>query len=122
MRVVHHLRDVYPSHRDPSPPSHVTIGVFDGVHLGHQRLIGELVEAAHAAEGNAVVITFDRHPASILADQAPLMLTTVGERLELMSVLRVDTAVVFPFTEEVVQTTADDFVGRLVHHLNLAEM
>lgn len=122
MRVVHHLRDVYPSERDSARRSHLTIGVFDGLHLGHRKIISGLVDAAHAARRDAVVITFDPHPAAVLGRGAPLLLTTVGERLDLMAALQVDTVVVFPFTEAVVQTTAEDFVNDLSHHLQLAEI
>lgn len=117
MRVVHHLREVCPASR-----SYVTIGVFDGVHLGHQRIIGGLVEAAHTTAGHAVAVTFDPHPAAVLSETPPLLLTTVGERIRLMADLGLDTLVVFPFTEEVVHTPADEFMERLVHHLRLAEL
>jgi len=117
MRVVHRLSEV-----DPPSYSFVTIGVFDGVHRGHQRIIRGLVEAAHATGDEAVAITFDPHPVAVLTDHRPLLLTTVGERIELMADLGLDTLVVFPFTEEVIQTPAADFVERLLQHLNLAEL
>ncbi len=122
MRVVHHLKDVYPAPSGSDARSYVTIGVFDGLHRGHQRIITGLVERAHAERRDAVAITFDPHPAAVLADDAPLLLTTVGERLNLMAALHLDTVVVFPFTDEVVRTTADDFVSDLVHHLKPAEI
>lgn len=127
MRVIHHVREIRAASR-----SHVTIGVFDGVHLGHQRIIRGLVEAAHAAGNLAVAITFDPHPAAVLAepvvseaepsDSPPLLLTTVGERIELMADLGLDTLVVFPFTQEVVQTPAVDFLRGVVHEIHLAEL
>lgn len=122
MRVVHHLREVRSEGAAPGRRHCVTIGVFDGLHLGHQRIIEGLVEDAHQAGQEAVVITFDPHPATIVSDEPLLLLTTVGERLELMEALGTDTAVVFPFTEEVVQTAAGDFVGELVRHLDLVEI
>ena len=122
MRVVHHLKDVHSGQHASSAHSYVTIGVFDGLHRGHQRIIKGLVEEAHAADQQAVAITFDPHPAAILGDDTPLLLTTVGERLELMAALELDTAVVFPFTEEVLETSASDFVDDLMHHLNMAEI
>lgn len=122
MRVVHHLRAVNPPHHASDTQSYVTIGVFDGLHLGHQRIINGLVEEAHANGHQAVAITFDPHPTAILSDQAPLLLTTVGERLDLMDAMALDAVVVFPFTEEIVETTAEAFVDDLVHHLNLAEI
>jgi riboflavin kinase/FMN adenylyltransferase len=122
MRVVHRLREVNPAGRSAGEHSYVTIGVFDGLHLGHQRIIEGLVKAAHTSGHEAVAITFDPHPATVLGDDAPLLLTTVGERLDLMAGLALDTAVVFPFTGDVVQTAASDFVDNLMRHLNLAEI
>jgi riboflavin kinase/FMN adenylyltransferase len=117
MRVVHRLSEARPASR-----SYATIGVFDGVHRGHQRIIGGLVDAAHATGNEAVAITFDPHPAAVLGESPPLLLTTVGERIDLMADLGLDTVVVFPFTEEVVRTPAADFMGSLLHHLRLAEL
>lgn len=117
MRVKHHVREVRATSR-----SHVTIGVFDGVHLGHQRIIRGLVAAAHTAGNAAVAITFDPHPAAVLSDSPPLLLTTVGERIELMADLGLDTLVVLPFTEEVVQTPAAEFLQGVVHEVHLAEL
>ncbi len=117
MRVIHHLREI-----DAASRSHVTIGVFDGVHLGHQRIIRGLVEAAHTAGNAAVAVTFDPHPAAVLSDSPPLLLTTVGERIELMADLGLDALVVLPFTEEVVRTPAADFLQGVVHEIHLAEL
>lgn len=117
MRIVHRLSEVRPPSR-----SYVTVGVFDGVHRGHQRIIGGLVDAARATGNDAVSVTFDPHPAAVLSETSPLLLTTIGERIELMADLGLDTLVVFPFTEEVVRTPAADFVEGLVHHLRLAEL
>ncbi len=122
MRVVHRLKAVNPARHPSDTQSYVTIGVFDGLHLGHQRIIKGLVGEAHAKGHEAIAITFDPHPAAVLSDQAPLLLTTIGERLDLMDTMALDTVVVFPFTKEIVHTTADDFVDNLVRHLNLAEI
>jgi riboflavin kinase/FMN adenylyltransferase len=117
MQIVHRLSKVQPASR-----SHVTIGVFDGVHRGHQRLIGEMVQTAHAANRVAVAITFDPHPASIVSDEPQLLLTTVGERIDLLTNLDLDALVVYPFTPETAQTSAADFVGKLIEHLQMAEL
>ena len=103
-------------------PAHVTIGVFDGLHRGHQHIIRGLVEAAHASNHRAIAITFDPHPSAVLGDSPPLLLTTVGERLALMKSLNLDTVVVYPFTAEVANTSAGEFVGELMQHLDLAEI
>jgi riboflavin kinase/FMN adenylyltransferase len=117
MRVVHRLDET-----DLVSCSFVTVGVFDGVHLGHQRIIGGLVEAAHAQGHSAVAVTFDPHPASVLSDRPPSLLTTVGERIGLLAQLGLDTMAILPFTEEVVTTTAAAFVEDMIRHLRLAEL
>jgi riboflavin kinase/FMN adenylyltransferase len=117
MRVVHRLKEVHPVSR-----SFVTIGVFDGVHRGHQRIIEGLTEAAHATGCTAIAITFDPHPAVVLSDWSPFLLTTVGERIDLMAALGLDALVILPFTDEIVHTPAASFVEDLLRHLRLAEL
>jgi riboflavin kinase/FMN adenylyltransferase len=117
MRIVHRLHEL-----DLASPSFVTIGVFDGVHRGHQRIIEGLAEAAHAAGCGAVSITFDPHPAVVLSDRPPLLLTTVGERIDLMAALGLDALVILPFTRDIVHTPAVGFVEDLIRHLHMAEL
>jgi riboflavin kinase/FMN adenylyltransferase len=112
----------------PAAHSYVTIGVFDGVHRGHQHLITDMIEAAHSAHGIAVAVTFDPHPAKTLGAgnghpfEAPPLLTTVEERVELLAALGLDALVVLPFAQATARTPAADFVEALVRHLNLAEL
>ena len=117
MRVIHRLSEIRPALR-----SYATIGVFDGVHLGHQRIVRGLVKAADAAGGHAVAITFDPHPDAVLSENPPLLLTTVGERIELLAELGLDTLVILLFTEDVADTPAVDFLERLVCEIDLAEL
>jgi riboflavin kinase/FMN adenylyltransferase len=102
--------------RDPdSRPAAVTIGVFDGVHRGHQRLLGATVEAARADAGLAVAVTFTPHPRAVLNPQdAPPELTTLGEKRELLAALGIERIVVLPFTREVSLWTAEEFCERLL--------
>jgi tRNA pseudouridine55 synthase len=101
-------------------PSAVTIGAFDGVHVGHRRLIGELRRAAEARGLRTVVVTFDRHPASVVRpESAPLLLTDLAQKLELLRREGVDEVVVIRFDEERAHESAEDFVRRdLVEQLN----
>lgn len=97
----------------PRPPegTALTIGFFDGVHLGHQLVIGEV--RRHAAELGArtAVVTFDPHPATVVRpESAPLLLTDVDQRLELLAQTGVDYTVVVPFDEARSKEAADDFV------------
>jgi tRNA pseudouridine55 synthase len=98
----------------------VTIGAFDGVHLGHRRLIGELRKVAEAQGLRPVVVTFDRHPATVVRpESAPLLLTDVTQKLELLRAEGVDEVVVIRFDEERAQESAEDFVrGDLVDKLD----
>jgi riboflavin kinase/FMN adenylyltransferase len=117
MRVVRDLAQVHSASR-----SCVTVGAFDGVHRGHQRLITRMVEAAHSMDNVAAAITFDPHPATVLTDEPLPLLTTVEERIELLAALGLDVLVVSPFTVATVRTPATDFAERLIHHLRLAEL
>lgn len=113
-------RDLAPA--CPPARSYVTIGVFDGVHRGHQHLVVGMVEAAHSAGCVAVAYTFDPHPLAALGREPPLLLTTVEERAEIMAALGLDLLVVPAFTPATARTRAADFTAALVQHLRMAEL
>lgn len=101
-------------------PAYLTMGAFDGVHRGHQALIGAMVAAAHAAGSAAVVVTFRPHPSVVLRGRRPLFyLSTPEEKAEYLSALGVDALVTHPFNTEVAAIRAADFVTRLVTHARL---
>jgi riboflavin kinase/FMN adenylyltransferase len=101
----------------------LTIGAFDGVHRGHQALIGHVVEQAHATDRLAALITFHPHPAVVLApDRAPRYLTTPGEKVALLERLGVDLVVLLPFDEKVAATPAREFMALVSRHLRLCEL
>jgi riboflavin kinase / FMN adenylyltransferase len=110
---------------DPStcvPPvggSAVTIGIYDGVHLGHRALLGELGLRARATGLATVVVTFDRHPSSVIRPgSAPALLCDLDQKLELLAAAGVDRTVVVPFDNERANETAEEFVhGVLVEGL-----
>jgi riboflavin kinase/FMN adenylyltransferase len=102
--------------------SYVTVGVFDGVHRGHQHLIGTMVDAAHAVDCLAAAYTFHPHPNTVLGDAPLPLLTTVEERAVLMAELGVDMLVAPEFTLETVRTRAVDFVNVLLRHLGMVEL
>lgn len=101
---------------------YVTVGVFDGVHRGHQHLVAAMVETARAAGGTAVAVTFDPHPAAVLGRKPPPLLTTLAERADLLASLGLDVLLVLAFTPDLARTSAGDFVAALVQHLHLAEL
>ncbi len=117
MRITHDLAEVHPSAR-----AHVTIGIFDGVHRGHRRLLNRMITAAHTDGHIAAAITFDPHPANVLGYEPLPMLTTISERARLMDALGLDWLVVLPFTSEMAQTPAEEFVHSLIQHLHLAAL
>jgi riboflavin kinase/FMN adenylyltransferase len=95
----------------PEGPSVVTVGFFDGVHLGHQEVIRRTVEAAQEHEARSVAVTFDRHPREILTPgEEPRLLTTVERKASLIEACGIDALVVLGFTKEFSQIAAEDFV------------
>jgi riboflavin kinase / FMN adenylyltransferase len=101
----------------------VTIGVFDGVHKGHQYLVKRLVEEARANGRLAVVLTFFPHPDIVLRGlQGRYYLTTAQQKAELLMELGVNVVVTHPFNEQVRQIRAADFVDQLTGHLNMEEL
>ena len=98
-----------------SRASAVTIGSFDGVHLGHRRLVAELVRVAAARGLAAVVVTFDRHPAAVVRPgSAPLLLTDLGQRVELLREAGVDEVLVLPFDQARAGEEAATFVREVL--------
>jgi riboflavin kinase/FMN adenylyltransferase len=95
--------------------SALTIGVFDGVHIGHRRLIERLLSAASELRALSVVVTFDRHPASVVRPaSAPLLLTDLDRRLALLAETGLDVAVVLRFDAERAAQAAEDFVTEVL--------
>jgi len=91
----------------------VTVGTFDGVHAGHQRVLAEVVSWARANAGTAVVVTFRQPPRSVLTAENPPLVTSLAHRLALLERLGVDACLVLEFTRELAETTAREFVRRV---------
>jgi riboflavin kinase / FMN adenylyltransferase len=102
--------------------SWLTIGVFDGVHRGHQQILRRLVDGAHMRKLPAVAMTFWPHPASVLGNQEVKVLTMPDERARLMSELGVDVMISQPFDRNLADTSAGDFIARLKKHLGLERL
>lgn len=95
--------------------SAVTIGNFDGVHRGHVELFNRLKGISAANGLPSVVVTFEPHPLKVLApDSAPYLITTFDQKIALISDSGVDCLVVVPFTSELSQMSAEDFVVRIL--------
>lgn len=101
----------------------VTIGSFDGVHTGHQKLISSLTDSARENHAAAVVLTFFPHPAVILKQiEAPFYLSTPEEKAVQLASLGVDVLISIPFSLELAGLSAHDFVKRLHTSLGLKEL
>jgi riboflavin kinase/FMN adenylyltransferase len=101
----------------------LTIGMFDGVHCGHQDLIRELVSGAHLAGEPAVVITFHPHPSIVLnPSQILFYLTTPDERAEILSKLGVDIVVTQRFDHNLAQISAEDYLTQIKQSTGLSQL
>lgn len=93
----------------------VTIGAYDGVHLGHQAVIAEVRRRAAEAGLESAVVTFDRHPASVVRpESAPRLLTDLDQKLELLEATGLDRALVISFDEVRSKEPADEFVREVL--------
>ncbi len=98
-------------------PIFLAIGVFDGVHRGHQAVISTSARNAHLAEGTSVVVTFDPHPAKVLRPRdAPHLLTATQHKIALIRALGVSHLLIIEFNREFAATSPEDFVQQLVKH------
>lgn len=104
--------DALPDPRLQTPV--VTWGVFDGVHLGHRRVLDTLLAWARAEGVPSVVVTFDRHPMEVLRGVSVPLISPLAERLRLLGGQGVDAVLVLNFTKEFAKTTADAFIRTIV--------
>jgi riboflavin kinase/FMN adenylyltransferase len=98
----------------------VVIGVFDGLHLGHQYLLGELVREAARLDARPAVLTFDHHPDEILTGSAPPLLCDPEERLQRLEAAGVEVTIVQTFDQALRQTPYDVFVRSIADRVDLA--
>ena len=102
--------------------THLAIGVFDGLHVGHQAVIGRALESARQSSGHAVVVTFDPHPVRVLRpEKAPRLLTSTRHKVKLIEKLGVDAVLLLEFTLEFSKTAPEIFIEKLAQaaqHLN----
>src|SRR5262245_32610128 len=104
-------------------PSVITIGSFDGVHRGHAFLIQTVIDHAGRQTASSVVVTLNPHPKLVLRPDSTLeLLSTLDERLALLSQQGPDYVVVFPFSVEQAKLRAREFVQLLRAHLNMIEL
>jgi riboflavin kinase/FMN adenylyltransferase len=120
MKVVNRLEDLPLG----LPRVVATIGNFDGMHLGHRQLMGDLVERAERIQGTPAVVTFHPHPLQVLApNNAPRQIQTLDQKLAAIEELGIRLVLVIPFTREFAQTSARDFAVQILHEkLRLQEI
>ncbi|MBE0577360.1 MAG: bifunctional riboflavin kinase/FAD synthetase [Desulfuromonadales bacterium] len=107
MQVVRDLESL----SEPPCRTVLTIGNFDGVHLGHREIFRRVVDKAHELKGTAVVVTFEPHPLRLLNPaKAPLQLNTPEEKVRLLAASCIDLLVVLNFTRQLAEMPAEDFV------------
>lgn len=109
---------------DKSRPVYLALGNFDGVHIGHQKLISELVAKASSKGGQAVAFIFDPHPAQVLTpDRAPHLLITPCRKAKLLEQMGLDILIYHPFTREIAACSPEQFVKKiLVQDLKVKEV
>lgn len=118
MQIVPTLADL-----NLSTPAYVAIGAFDGVHRGHQALIGGMVQAARSAGQAALVVTFYPHPSVVLRGRRPsFYLSTQEDKAAHIAALGVDALVVQTFDAAFALVTASDYVAQLRQHARLSQL
>ena len=119
--IIYHQLDELPA---ANAPVVATIGNFDGVHLGHQAVIAEVIARARFLGGQSLAITFDPHPARVLRPEQPQpLITPLQRKLELLADTGIDATLVLPFTEALGRSSARDFATQvLVRALHVTEV
>ena len=115
MKIIHGIKNIKRKFKSPV----VAIGVFDGLHRGHQQLINQAIQEARQIRGTAIVMTFWPHPAHVLRPEIRLpLLVSLPHRLRLLEGLGVDVCIVIPFTKSFSRLSPEEFVKYLIRTLN----
>jgi riboflavin kinase / FMN adenylyltransferase len=111
MKIYHKLSDF-----QPNGNAIVTTGTFDGIHIGHQKIINRLKEKASEMGGETVLLTFWPHPRLIISpnDDNLKLLTTIDEKTELLEKLGINHFVVLPFTREFSELSSDQYINEIL--------
>lgn len=105
------MRIIYPTSNETFLPCTATVGIFDGVHAGHRYLIEELKDIAISQQLDSAVITFDKHPRSVINPEfRPDLITTLDEKIAHIATTGVDICIVLNFTQEIAKLTAYEFL------------
>ncbi len=119
MKIIRSLDEI----TAPFPKAVVTVGNFDGVHLGHQALMKKVIERSQATGGTAVVFTFEPHPVKVLKGKHLPLITPFPRKMELIAQQGIDVAICPPFTKEFAQIEAEEFISEiLLKKIGMKEM
>ena len=111
MKQVHHLSELGAPERKVC----VAIGFFDGVHLGHQQIIRQTITDSRQREAHSLIITFDRHPNTVVApERAPALIYPLPQKLQVIEALGVDLILLIHFDKEFSHRTGEEFVRMLL--------
>ncbi len=110
MKIYRNLDEI----AEPFDNACVTIGNFDGVHLGHQLLFSEVVQRGRRNKGCSIVVTFDPHPLRILRPGGIKLISTIEQKIEQIDKAGIDILIIIPFDLKFAATTADHFVHRIL--------
>lgn len=110
MMLVHNIDEI----KQPFHNAVITIGNFDGVHIGHQELFRTVIEKADAIGGTAMGMTFEPHPIRMLTQNGPPLITLCEQKLELIADTGIDVLICQPFTREFAAISAQDFVRKIL--------
>ena len=103
------------SNYDKAHPTAITIGTFDGVHIGHRKILERLINNAKVLELKATVLTFFPHPRMVLQKDVSIkLLNTIDEKIKILEELGIDYLIIHPFTKEFSRLTATQFVRNIL--------
>jgi riboflavin kinase/FMN adenylyltransferase len=111
MKIIDHLDKII----EPFKNAVITIGNFDGVHIGHQALFHEVIEKAETIDGTSIAMTFDPHPIRVLKQNGdPPLITLYEQKAELIERTGIDVLICVPFTKAFASMSADQFIRNLL--------
>jgi riboflavin kinase/FMN adenylyltransferase len=111
MKIIDNLESI----TQPFKNAVITIGNFDGVHIGHQALFHEVIEKADAIDGTSIAMTFDPHPIRVLQkNNNPPLITLIEQKTELIERSGMEVLICIPFTKQFASLTAEDFIKSLL--------
>lgn len=110
MKIIRNIQDIKDNYKSPC----VTIGNFDGVHLGHRQLFRAVEQRAKQSEGTSICITFDPHPLQVLKPGGIKLISTIEQKIELIGLSGLDILIIIPFDKDFAKTSAEEFVDEIL--------